>query len=369
MTNVAWRNLVGERTRFAISAAGVAFAVVLVLTLRGLYTGVIEEATRYVRTAGADLWVAQSGIPPDFIQATSILPAEATAEVGDVRGVAEAAPLLTRAVSFRADGRDGDLFLVGADPGTDLGWPAGRAAGLPRGRNQVLVDRVFARHFGVGAGDVLRLGPSRLVVAGTASGGNAFVYQLGWANVDDVADVSGAEGVVSYVLVRTEPGEDRGAVARRIERRVPRTQVFTGTELADRNADNLGEGFLPVLWVLMVVAFVVGAAVVGLIIYTATVEKAREFGILKAVGFSNGRLYAIVLQQSVLAAMTGFLFGAAVSFAAGPVLEGLVPVFVTRIRAGDVVLTAAAALLMAVVASFIPARSVARLDPAQVFKR
>lgn len=63
-SNIAWKNLAGERTRFAISVAGVAFSVVLVLTLRGLYRGVIDEATRYVRSAGADLWVAQAGIPP-----------------------------------------------------------------------------------------------------------------------------------------------------------------------------------------------------------------------------------------------------------------------------------------------------------------
>src|SRR3712207_8259794 len=43
--------------------------------------------------------------------------------------------------------------------------------------------------------------------------------------------------------------------------------------------------------------FVVGTAIIGLIIYTATVEKTREYGILKAIGLSNRRLYSLVFQQ------------------------------------------------------------------------
>jgi len=157
-------------------------------------------------------------------------------------------------------------------------------------------------------------------------------------------------------------------VGRRIVEQVPGTQVFAGTELADRNADNLRQGFLPILWVLVLVAFVVGTAIIGLIIYTATVEKTREYGVLKAIGFSNRRLYRIVLQQSLLAAMAGLVLGCILSLLLGPAVERIVPVFVTQIRVGDIVFASVGALIMAVVASFVPARRMARLDPAEVFR-
>jgi putative ABC transport system permease protein len=92
VTNIAWKNLAAERTRFAISVAGVAFAVVLVITLRALYWGVIDEATRYVRTPGADLWVAQQGSPGDFLQARSVLPATHEAAKEALPGETDAAP-------------------------------------------------------------------------------------------------------------------------------------------------------------------------------------------------------------------------------------------------------------------------------------
>lgn len=231
-----------------------------------------------------------------------------------------------------------------------------------------MVDRVFAKQFGVGKGDVLRARDADFVISDVVGGGNAFAYQLAWAERVDVAELVGAEGVASYFLVDVDEGADPDAVGRRIQERVDGTQVFTSTVLADKNADNLREGFLPVLWVLMIVAFVVGTAVIGLIIYTATVEKSREYGILKAIGFSNRRLYALVFQQSLITALAGFIVGTVLAFLLGPAIERVVPVFVTRIRAGDIVFVGTVTFLMAIVAAFVPARPVARLDPAEVFK-
>ncbi len=369
MTNIAWKNLAGERTRFAISVAGVAFAVVLVITLRGLYWGVIDEATRYVRTPGADLWVAQEGSPGDFLQARSVLPASMEDALESVVGVADAAPLLSRPVGFRLRGRETDLFLLGVNRATKPGWPAALREGeapIP-GPGEIVIDRVFSKNFDVERGDVLPIGSRGLRVSAVVSGGNAFAYQFAWANLSDVATLSGTEGLVSYFLVNAE-GDSPAAVGRRVVQQVPGTTVFAGTELADRNADNLREGFLPVLWVLVIVAFVVGTAIIGLIIYTATVEKSREYGVLKALGFSNRQLYKVVFQQSLLAATAGFVLGSLLGLVLGPAIERIVPVFVTDIRFGDILFAGAGAIGMAVLASFVPARPVARLDPAEVFR-
>ncbi|MDQ3979091.1 MAG: FtsX-like permease family protein [Actinomycetota bacterium] len=368
MTNIAWKNLAGERTRFAISVAGVAFSVVLVITLRALYWGVIAEATSYVRSTGADLWVAQAGTPGDFLQSRSILPVSEQQRIARVPGVTSVAPLLSRPVGLNLRGHDADLFLLGIAPGTEVGWPSAIRGKLePPAPGQIVIDRVFAKNFGVNTGDRLPIGPRGLEVARVISGGNAFAYQFAWANLADLTEMSGAQGFVSYFLVTTAPGQVDN-VAERIPREVSGTQVFAGTQLAEQNEDNLRQGFLPVLLVLVIVAFVVGTIIIGLIIYTATLEKSREYGVLKAIGFSNGKLYKVVFQQSLLAATAGFLLGSVLSVILGPAIERIVPVFVTQIRWGDILFAGAGALGMAVLASFIPARPVTRLDPAEVFR-
>jgi putative ABC transport system permease protein len=302
------------------------------------------------------------------LQSRSILPIGDRSRLERVSGVSRVSPLLSRPVGLNLKGHDVDLFLLGIAPGNQVGWPeAVRKGRIVPGPGEMVVDRVFAKNNGVKAGDTLAIGPNGLRVAEVVSGGNAFAFQFAWANLSDVSALAGVDGIVSYFLVNTE-GTDPGAVGRRIVEQVSGTQVFAGTELADRNADNLRQGFLPLLLVLVIVAFVVGTAIIGLIIYTATVEKTKEYGVLKAIGFSNRQLYKVVLQQSLLTALVGFLVGSAVSVVLGPAIERIVPVFVTEIGLGDLVFAGTGALAMALVASFIPARPMARLDPAQVFR-
>jgi putative ABC transport system permease protein len=74
MVGIAWRNLVREKTRLAISVAGVAFAVLLILLLRGLYAGITAQATEYIRSVDAHVWVAEAGTPGDFFHSVTLMP-------------------------------------------------------------------------------------------------------------------------------------------------------------------------------------------------------------------------------------------------------------------------------------------------------
>src|SRR3990170_4454073 len=105
MTNIAWKNLTRERTRLAISVGGVAFAVLLILIVRGLYTGITDQATEYIRSVDADLWVMQAGTPGDFFHSVSLLPEEDLGQIQSVEGVERAVPLVSLTVVFRLDGR------------------------------------------------------------------------------------------------------------------------------------------------------------------------------------------------------------------------------------------------------------------------
>lgn len=368
MTNIAWKNLGHQRARFALSIGGVAFAVLLILIVRGLYDGILTQATDYARTVDADLWVSQAATPDRLIQSTSSLASGVRDDLADVTGVAVASPVLTRAVTFRLRGRDVDLFIVGVDGSRAAGWPRGLAPDQPRPRSgEVVVDRVFARIHDLRTGDVLDLAGTPLRIVAVVRGGNALVYQYAWMPLRDLARLTDSRGMASHFLVRTA-GAPPEQVARDLEEQVPGVRARTRDVLADAEAATLGDGFRPMLFVLVIIALAVGAATVGLIIYTATIEKAREYGVLKAIGFSNRRLYTVVFQQSMIAAAAGFVAGVALAFGVAALAEQLQPVFVATIRGVDVAFAGVATAGMALLASFVPARPIARLHPAEVFR-
>ena len=65
---------------------------------------------------------------------------------------------------------------------------------------------------------------------------------------------------------------------------------------------------------MVAIAFIVGVLVVGLVIYTATIERRREHGAVKAIGSRNGTLYRVVTTQAVIAAIVGALAGIRLAF-------------------------------------------------------
>jgi putative ABC transport system permease protein len=119
---------------------------------------------------------------------------------------------------------------------------------------------------------------------------------------------------------------------------------------------------------ILVLAFIVGLAVAGLTIYTSTIEKAREYGILKAVGFKNSYLYRLVFEQAITTGAIGFAVGLALTLAFGPFATDLVPQFVTLTRWQDVTFVFFATAIMSMLAGYVPVQRLARIDPTSVFK-
>lgn len=173
--NVAWRNLARDRLRLIISVGGVAFVVLLILLLRGLYGGILDASTSYIRGVETDIWVAEDGTPGDFFHSVSLLDDRAGAAIGQVPGVVDAVPLLGRPVVFSHDGRTADFFLLGVDGDAPRAAPATVEEGtrVP-GDGELVVDRVFADNFGIALGDTLGVRGTTFTVAGITSVGNAF---------------------------------------------------------------------------------------------------------------------------------------------------------------------------------------------------
>jgi len=370
MTGIAWRNLVRERTRLIVAVGGVAFAVLLILLLQGLYTGVSEQASRYLRSVGGDIWVGQSGTRGGFGHSVSVVPATRVEQLARVKGVESVAPLFGRPlVVTTPDGGEADVFLMGYDVATGVGGPPGFVEGARSpGPGEVIVDRVFAENEGLAVGDTVEVAGRPMRVGGIGSGGNSLITRYAWARLGDVAGLAGSPGVVSYFVVRGAPGISAEPLARAVQAAVPGTVATTADEFISDSTADIRESFLPILFVLVVIALVVGTAVIGLTIYTSVLEKRREYGVLKAIGFSNRRLLGIVWRQALVAGALGLAVGVPLTLAVGALIEQLLPEFETSVRASDVLLVAAAAGLMSVLASFLPLRPVTKLDPAEVFR-
>jgi len=347
MLLVARKNLFAERTRLAISVGGVALSVFLIGILLSLYRGWSQQVGGFVEDVPADLWVTSDGTT-DFVAAGSVLPDSLSVPLGHLPEVDVVSPLIVRPLeSYRSGDKPTDTFdvqLVGYDPEIGLGGPLAIVEGKsPPGPGEVVVD---------------------------ISGGDFIYTQVAFATLDTTIDFLQLEPTTqrTFFVVTLDDPSQRDVLASRLALAAPGVQLVTGEDFARETRDRILSNILPILVVVLIVAFVVGLAVAGLTIYTATVEKSREYGILKAEGFTNPYLYRVVFEQSMVTGILGFLVGAGVTVLLAPFAQDAVPQFVVWVRWQDIAGIAGATLLMALVAAYIPVRRLSHIDPVTVFK-
>lgn len=361
---IATRNLLGERGRLAITVGGVAFSVILILVLVGLYQGWNRQMTRFLGSLDADLWVGQQG-SRDMSHAISLLPATTNQQLTTINGVQGVTSFLGRQVNFETENGEAILMLVGVDPSSPI-----RPFNIVEGSftpnfGEIIVDKVFAQKENLGIGDTVTINNKTLTIAGISSGGHILIYSYAFGAMEDVRSILNLTNITNYFLVKTD---DPVATKSAIERALPNVFVRDRQTFLDDNAAIVSETFLPIIGVLVLIALAIGITVIGLTIYTATVEKRREYGVLKAIGYTNSQLFRIALGQSLVAGIIGFVVGNILILGVVWLAQSAVPGFQYEVGWKEIAATGVVTLAMASLAALIPLKRLMSIDPAEVFK-
>lgn len=366
---IALKNLFQEKTKLAICIGGVAFSVLLILIMNGLYQGWNVKMGAYPESIPADLWVEQKGVG-DMLHALSFLPDNLKPQLEGVQGVSAVNIYLGRQTIFNMNGKDQSLFIVGFDPGNGIGKPYKMKEGdwqeLKKG--EIIIDEVFAKEEGLEIGNQLSINNIDLKVAGISTGGNLVSFQYAFVTLTQAREMFNLGQMVNFYLVRVGEGVDIKAVGNEIERKIESVNVLTKEEFVSKTREMLEDTFLPIIYVLVIIGLIIGIAVIGLTTYSATIEKSREYGVMKAIGITNRQLFRLVVIQSLTAGIIGYILGVGFSVLAAYLAENYVSGFVTQLRSLDLFWVFGATILMSLIAAYIPMKRIFSIDPAEVFK-
>lgn len=365
MVPLARRNLLTEKGRFAMSVAGVAFAVLLVLVVASLYRG-WSESSAFFEDLPGDVWVAQQGTS-DPLRSSSMLPVAGLDAVRRLDGVATVMPVYTRRIAVPADG--GELSVQFMSFVAPAGLPIARAEHerfLPE-PGTVVIDRVFAEDAGLDEGSMLDVLGRPLRIAHVEPGGNP-LFTLAFVSGSDAPRLLGVDGYVSFFLLVLEPDTSVDGLAAAVATALPGAEARTSAEYADIMSATVDEGFLPVVGALVAIGLAIGGAVVALTTYTATIEKARDFAVMKALGASGWFVYRVVIRQSAIVGVAGSLLGVVAAALVATFIRRAVPEFVTDLQLVDTVAVLLLTVVISLVAAYVPVRRIERIDPAMVFR-
>lgn len=368
MTYLAFATLWQQKARFVLSLAAIALAIMLVLLLNGFLAGLYQQVTAYLDHIAPDYVVAQEGVT-NLLGARSALPADTDDIVRGVAGVAQAIPIISQFVILDLHNKKVVGYLVGYEPKEGGGPWQLKEGRPPAGDDEVVLDWVIAQDHGLRLGDSIEILDEEFTVVGMAAETNSWMAGFLFMERRAAERVLRSGDAHSFVLVTLAPGADRPSVEARLRRRLHELELLPAAIVKQNDVNLLIRVFALPLRLMVTIAFALGTAILGMVIYTATVEHQREYGVMKAVGAHNRHIYALVVQQGLAAALLGAGLGVGLAWVAAQWIMATKPKFLLVLTPEMVLDATLAAVLMGLLAAFLPVRAIAHLDPAQVFRK
>jgi putative ABC transport system permease protein len=370
MRPVTWaglvvKNLLRRKARTALSVAGVAIGVGLIVALLSITNGVKKTAGELIHVGRSDFGLFQTGAS-DLTR--SLLPEQLANTVRSTQGVGQVAQifLLVGAVEHS----DSSL-LFGYVPGEFTERRLVIVSGRRAVGDQALVGDGAARIYRLRAGGIVRVGARRFRIAGVFHGGNRFVDRGVVLPLPIVQTIAQRPHEVTTLGVIVSLGQTPQAVAHRLERRFPGVTAVLEPGQAVK-IDTSSRLIVTAGWIFSLLALIIGGIGVTNTMAMAVFERMREIGIMRAVGWTSNRIAALIVSEAigigVIALGIGLLggWGAAVLFTEHSSLSSLTEADFTG---GVFAWGLAFALGVALLGALYPAWRAVRLTPVEALRR
>ncbi|MHB8465666.1 MAG: ABC transporter permease [Acidimicrobiales bacterium] len=348
-SNVVWfvslRDLQWRRRRFLIATGATALVLAMTLCLAGISGGFRNEPVRTVRALGGDAWVVAKGELGPFTAATP-MNVDLGRQVASEPGVRAVDPIVLVHFAAQLHGPK-DINIIGYTLGGIVAPHLHSGRGVEASGEGVADERLGAR-----VGDMVGIGGRPVRVVGTVSGVSYFAGEpvLFIPIADAQAFAFDGRALATAFLTSGVPAALPDSL-----RLMTRAQVVTDMRRPLKSAIQSISSIGLLLWV-------VAVGIVGSIVYLSSLERVRDFAVLKAIGTSTRDLAMGLAIQSVVLALTAAVVGAVIA----ELLAPLFPLGVEIPRAAFYELPAVS-LLVGLLASLAGLRRAVSVDPASAF--
>jgi putative ABC transport system permease protein len=380
--HLVWGNLKRKKVRTLLTVLSVTIAFVLF----GLLSSIKQALTGGVSLEGANRLVVQHKV--SIIQ---LLPVSYKARMERIPGVAAA----THQTWFGGYYQDRKYFFMQSpvvpeeflEMHPELILPAEQKLAWLRTRAGAIVGRKTAERFHWKLGDRV---PIQTPIWTKSDGSQTWDFDIvgifdGQEKTDDTMSLffhydyfdearRSGKGEVGWFTVRVKDPAQAAAVAKLVDAEFENSAEETRTE---------PEGAFLQAWVkqigniALMTAAILGAVFFTILLVTgntmsqAVRERTGELGVLKAIGFTNGRIMALVLAESCVLAGLGGALGLGSACVLVPALakplSTMLPMFFFPVR--DLLAGLGICLALGVVTGFFPALQAMRLRVADALRR
>lgn len=371
--NLAVRDIRHNLGRFLLTCLGLSLLLGIVMSMLGIYRGLVAEALTVARSPQVDLWVVEANTRGPFAEA-SRMPGDAREAVARIAGVVEAGSVTFQSAETEFGSRKLRLYVIGYEIGRP-GGPQQIVAGRPIARSRY--ELVADKSTGLSVGQRLRLGRKEFQIVGltagqVSSGGDPVVFmtlrdsqKLQFDLAPPAARRELARGAADVNI------DIVNAVIAHVNHNIPITTITDGVHRwkhlsaltqAQQEAilsSSVVERARRQIGLFTSLLLIVSTVIIALIIYTLTIDKMKEIATLKLIGAPDRTIIGLIVQQALAMGAIGFSFGAVLIITFKDNFPRRV-----LVESQDVLMLAGAVFVVCILASSLGVRLALKVDPA-----
>jgi len=357
LIHMFWGNLAARPLRGLLSILAIAIQVVLVLMIVGLTSGVVSEWGKRVEGVGADILVQPPNSSIFFAFSSAVMPESLGDEISKLPSVDEASPTLivsdpkTLIIVYGIDYKRFNALSQG------FIFRAGRPF---EGPDEAIADDIVAQTRHLKVGDTVTLVNHQFQVCGIVAHGKGARFFIPLKTGQDLV---GADKRVSMFYVRSK-GDTEAARAQILQLN-PQNRVRSMAEYVTlMSSSNLPE-LKPFIKTMVGLGIVISFLVVLMNMHTMVMERTREIGILKALGFTRFDVVTMLLGETALLTVAGSLVGIGATFLIEAILKKTNPSLSMLLTPTWVLSSIGLALIGAALGATVPAIRASTYDPVE----
>lgn len=303
------KNLFRRKIRTLLTIAAISIGVAAIVTLGALAEGLEIGYSSMLQGSNADLILSQ---PDTFdISYSSIdesIGSELAAapEVSEVSGMIQGFTQVESEPFFFVFGYPEDSFILGRFQIIEGVGLNSREAKKAR-PDPILLGSTAADVLDKNVGDTLRITGSVYRIIGIYETGEAFEDGGAVLNLTEAQELLGKPRQVSIYYIRLKDPGISDRFMKLVERRWPGLSLSGISEYADRQT--MGDMLKGYVWVIGGLAIIIGGVGLMNAQLMSVMERTREIGVLRAVGWSKLRVMLLILAESITVSLLGGIIG------------------------------------------------------------
>jgi putative ABC transport system permease protein len=348
-----------RKMRSGLTIVGIAVGIMLVTALLMVASGLEAQFQRVIDEGGGDFIVMEKNAPDLMLSRVDVSVKQELEKIDDISWV-------SGMIFTTAAVRDRPYVMIF---GLELNERIIQQFKVIEGRNlgpgdtgKIVIGRMIAVQEEFDIGDTINIKDSSFEVVGIYETGASFEDGGGVIPLSEVQSLFDIEDQVSLLHVKVEDIDNADAIRDTIENRFPKLMALKSTEVAAKQEDL--QLITSIAALISLIAIIVGSIMIMNTMVMSVMERTREIGILRAIGWKKRKILTMILKESVIISVVGGVIGIVLAVGVVKALTGAVSLPVDLPVTADLVVSAfVIAVILGIFGGVYPALRASRMSP------